>query len=314
MPASARPSNCGRWLNAWRSLYDLVRPDLVIFEHAPTAILATYAAGIRGVNIGTGFCCPPDRSPLPDWRPYLKNDRAQLDRDEAQVLAVINELLISWGQPPAEKVTDLYSRVNRTILATFPEIDHFGPRAGVEYWGTWSGGLGQPPEWPTGEGRRVFAYLKPFAALPALLERLVKRRLPTVVFGPKIDAQTKARFQGETLRFASGPVELGAAGKWCDIAILNATHGTTASMLLAGRPILQIPLFLEQQLTANNVERMGAGLGADQSRPNHVVEQFERLLAGSNYAAAAERFRLRHADFDGRRQLDKLTSLMEHLV
>ncbi len=36
---------------AWRAIYDLVRPDLILFQHSPTAILASgYAHGIKGAE------------------------------------------------------------------------------------------------------------------------------------------------------------------------------------------------------------------------------------------------------------------------
>jgi hypothetical protein len=302
------------FFDAWRSLYDLVSPDLILCEHSPTALLASQTRNVRRMIIGTGFSCPPDRSPLPDWRPYLKNDPARLAHDEAHVRSVINELLLPSGLPPLGKITDLYSRTDETVLATFPELDHFGPRAGARYWGTWPGGFGGSADWPSGNGRRVFGYLKPFAALPSLLERLVERRLPTVIFGPQIDRPTQDRFQCETLRFAPRPIDLGEAGKWCDLAILNATHATTASMLLAGKPMLQIPLFLEQQLSADNVVRMGAGLTAGANKPAEIVEQLEKLLIDDKYADSAREFSRRHAGFDWREQLEDLTNHVDRLV
>ena len=45
---------------AWRKLYDFVRPDLIIFDHAPTALLASAGYPVRRALIGTGFFSPPD--------------------------------------------------------------------------------------------------------------------------------------------------------------------------------------------------------------------------------------------------------------
>jgi hypothetical protein len=301
-------------VEAWQALYDLVEPDLLLAEHSPTAILASLERQIPRVGIGTGFTCPPDISPLPDWRPYLKNDPSQLARDEARVCAAMNELLADWGDPPLARVTELYARLDQTLLNTFPELDHFGPRSNADYWGASPSGLGAAVEWPRGNGAKMFGYLKPFAALEALLARLAERKLPTVIYAPEVDPQLQARYECETLRFAPRPVDLDAAGRWCDVAILNATHGTTAALLLAGKPSLQIPLFLEQQLTADNVVRMGAGLTAEANRPDCAVEQLDRLLGDDRFAEAARQFRGRYADFYRLDQIDAMVDRIEGLT
>ena len=114
-------------VDAWRALFDLVRPDLVLVEHSPTALLASLDRDLRRVGIGTGFTLPPVMSPLPDWRPHLKNDPARLEREEHVVRLVMNELIADWGVAPLSRVTDLYGRLDERLLNTFSELDHFGP-------------------------------------------------------------------------------------------------------------------------------------------------------------------------------------------
>ena len=301
-------------VDAWQALYDLVQPDLLLLEHSPTAIFSSVGREMPRVGIGTGFTCPPDISPLPDWRPYLKNDPSRLAQDEQRVLDAMNELLVGTGEPPRARVTELYSRLDQTLLNTFAELDHFGPRADAVYSGAAPSGMGEPVDWPRGTGPKVFSYLKPFAALEALLTNLAERKLPTLFYAPEVNPQLKVRFESDNLRFAPRPVDLDAAGRWCDVAILNATHGTTAELLLAGKPSLQIPLFLEQQLTADNVVRMGAGLTAEANRPDRVVEQLDRLLADGRYAEAARQFEERYADYNCLDQIDAMVEQIEQLI
>jgi hypothetical protein len=52
---------------AWNTIFDAVRPDLVVADHSPTALLALRGRPIRRVNMGLGFFCPPDAFPLPIW-------------------------------------------------------------------------------------------------------------------------------------------------------------------------------------------------------------------------------------------------------
>ena len=301
-------------VDAWRALLDLVSPDLVICEHSPTALLASQAHRVKRLVIGTGFSCPPDRHPLPDWRPYLRHDPARLLHDEQRVLAVLNEMLAAWNQPALERVTDLYRRANQRALVTFAELDHFGGRAEGEYWGLWSNQAGQPPQWPAGEGKRVFAYLKPFPALPALLDYLRRARLPTIIYGPTIERQFQERNRAETLWFVAEPVELAAVGRQCDAAILNSTHGSTAAMLLAGAPLLLLPLYLEQQLLAERVVQLGAGLAANSNNGPEAVARLQTLLATDRHAHAAAAFAHKYATHDPQLQIARLTERIEQLL
>ncbi len=302
-------------VDAWRALFDLIEPDLMICEHSPTALLASQSRRLKRVVIGTGFSCPPDRHPLPDWRPYLRNDPARLLRDEARVLSVMNELLEMWNQPPLERVTELYCRADQRVLVTFAELDHFvPPRADGEYWGIWSNRTGQPPRWPAGEGKKVFAYLKPFPALPALLDYLRRVRLPTIIYGPTIERNFQEQNRSETLQFVAEPVELAAVGRQCDLAILNSTHGSTTAMLLAGAPLLLLPLFLEQQLLADRVVQFGAGLSANYQNGPEAVTKLQTLLSSNRYSQSARAFAQKYAAHDPQLQLARLTDRIEELL
>jgi UDP:flavonoid glycosyltransferase YjiC (YdhE family) len=170
------------------------------------------------------------------------------------------------------------------------------------------------PEWPKGHGKRIFAYLKPFPALAPLLEHLGRLGCPTIVYGDEIDPQLRERFGGGTIRFEVEPLDMAEVGKTCDLAILNGNAGTTVALLLAGRPSLQVPIYLEQCHFAMAVRRLGAGLTASSDRPQQIVDGLTRMLASETYAEAARRFAARHADFDPQRQvagmLDRIDGLL----
>src|SRR6478672_7698711 len=55
----------GAMAEAWGNFYSMVRPDLILFDHSPTALLASRAHGSRKAMLGQGFFSPPDQSPLP---------------------------------------------------------------------------------------------------------------------------------------------------------------------------------------------------------------------------------------------------------
>jgi hypothetical protein len=111
--------------SAWRNLFHLVRPDLIVFDHSPMALLGARGLPMRRMLIGSGFCCPPDTYPLPFIRSHrVEEDIKQATTDEERILERVNRLLSSWMQPPLERLGQLYGEVDETFLTTFPELDH----------------------------------------------------------------------------------------------------------------------------------------------------------------------------------------------
>jgi UDP:flavonoid glycosyltransferase YjiC (YdhE family) len=302
---------------AWRRIYETEQPDLILLDHSPVALLASRGLPVRRATIGTGFCCPPDRTPMPHLRPWLGEEVAPYAADEARVLATANAAtarLPGAPPPPLAHVTQMYGEVDETFLTTFRELDHYPQREGGQYWGTPGHVRGTPPEWPAGEGKRVFAYLKSFPALPALLEELRALDLPSVVYVEKIDPRLARRFEGSCVAIAPRPLDIAAAARGCDLAILNGTHASTVAMLLAGRPTLHVPLFLEQSLCVAAVERLGAGLAAHPDRDDHVRGQLRAALAGESCREAAAAFAARYASFDAGREWERLVARVEALA
>jgi UDP:flavonoid glycosyltransferase YjiC (YdhE family) len=63
----------------------------------------------------------------------------------------------------------------------------------------------------------------------------------------------------------------------CDVAVLNGGHGVVAELLLAGKPMLAVPLVLERQITGDALRRLGASAP---SHPRRAVGMDEAGDAG----------------------------------
>ena len=303
-----------RLSEGWRSLYRELKPDLLLSDHSPTALVAARGLPLPVATIGTGFCCPPDVSPLPDFRPWMPDAQEQIRRDEAGVLERINQLLLGWDQPPLDRLSQLYAEVDECILATFAELDHYRQRRGGSYYGAWPHNGGDTPNWPQqGRGKRVFAYVKNFKALPNLLNLLTQFKLPSIVYCDRLHAQTRQRFASPTLQFADRRLDLAQVGQTCDFAILNAGHGATVSMLLAGKSILQMPLNLEQSLTALTTLRLGAGLIVEPNQTQQVAQRLAQMV-NSNRFEGAQRFASRYAEYDPQLQIERIVGRLEQLL
>jgi hypothetical protein len=300
---------------AWRSLYEFVRPELIVFDHSPTALLAARDFPARKALIGIGFCNPPDVYPMPDLRPWLSQDSTWLQQDEDRVLQNANRVLASRGQTPLEQLSQLYREVDETFLTTFKELDtYYGHRDLARYWGDWPSPGGKAPTWPRGQGKRVFAYLKPFTALPRLLSDLNRLQCPTLVYGDELNHRLRTRFQSATLQFVEERLNLAEVGRQCDLAILNGTHGTTVSMLLSGRPMLQLPIFLEQAHNSLRACNLGAAASANTAKPRQIEEALHNVLHSATYEEAARRFAARYAQFAPDHERERLSARLLHLL
>ncbi len=300
---------------AWRNLLRLVEPDLVLIDHAPTALLASRAVATSRVNMGIGFCCPPDVSPFPDFRPWLPDVSETLRRDEQRLLENVNGVLEAWGVAPLERMSQLYADVDHTFLQTFAELDHYPDRESADYCGTWTSPGGASPQWPEAPGtKRIFGYLKQFKTLPQLITEIKQTDCPTLIYIDELREDFRQRHEGHNVRFVSERLDLAQVAAECDLAILNGGHGVTATMLLSGTPTMQIPLQLEQAYNGSAVAKLDAGFGALPEKPEDFGPVLKMLLTNDSFTAGAKQFAQRYADFDAQTQIDRICRRLEEIV
>jgi hypothetical protein len=301
---------------AWRSLYDLIRPNLIVFDHSPTALLAARGLAVRRVITGNGFSVPPDQYPMPTLRPWEATNLDRLREREDQVLLRANRVLNATAQPALERLGQLYSDADETLITTFPELDpyaEFRP-ADIRYFGPILPSGGEAPHWPPLAGKKVFAYLHWVPALEKVIRFLKRSGIPTLARIDGLPPQMREELSSPALRFESQRLDVSQVGRDCDLAILNGNGGTTAAMLLAGRPMLQIPAFLEHTLNARAVEQLGAGLCAPMREADTIIARLQAMLGTSRYTLAAQDFARRHESFDAAREGQEMRRRIEALV
>ncbi len=304
----------GSLVSAWQGIYDYVSPDAVVFDHSPTALLASAGRPLVRVLLGTGFCCPPAVDRFPNWRPQVCTDPVALAADEDRVRQNCNAVLRQAGSEELLNLADLYSRVDECLLTTFPELDHFADRAAAGYVGVWN----DPPAaaaLPRIEGRpQVFAYLKPFRDLSALMQNLARAEIQASIYVEGLGRALQETFRGSSLTFLEHPVDMAHALQNCQVALVHANHASTVKALLAARPVLLLPLYLEQQLLAQRVQKLGCGLMADPRDPKTCLAHLERLLTEPTFSRAADQFSRSHAQFDPTASLADAARRVERLL
>ncbi len=287
--------------SAWRGLLESWRPDLVIGSAAPTAHLAAQSLDIADVAIGSGFNCPPPAPSSPLLRPWCAGVEQRISASETLALQTINTVLHDHHSPRREFATDMY-RDLPTILCTFAELDHFESRAqGADY-------FGMLPDWRTAQEDSdpdaqsgsagpfdIFVYTRNNSDTAPLVAALAKRSERSLVYCPNLSEADRQRLGSDKVTFASSAVDVPRLLNQLKLVVSYAGHNLAAETLLAGKPMLLMPMHLEQSLVAANVVRLGAGRAIEATdRYPKFSRYLDDLVGNPGYAAAAKKFAARY--------------------
>jgi UDP:flavonoid glycosyltransferase YjiC (YdhE family) len=275
-------------LRAWLSLFRLWRVDAVVADSAPAALLAARIARIPRMNLAGGFGVPRPASPMPALRPWLPSDPAELQARDARLVASVREA-VSRADPgsaaPSEAAEVFAADAN--LLCTWPELDPFGPRDGVEYLGPQADS--QAPsmvEWRGDSRPRIVACLEPrdprFAAVVAAIGRVAGE---AVIAAPGLAADDAKALSTATMRVLGVAIDPSPLLRDADLGVSPGDAGFTLPALAAGVPLALLPMHLEQYLAALRVKELGAGAMVS---PVDPAPDFSAWLAA---AAASSAFR-----------------------
>ena len=278
---------------AWRRLWELLQPQLLIFDHAPTALLAARGLHLPRVLLGNSFAVPPRVRPLPRFRWWTRgqSEHGRLAETEERTTRHCNLVLKQLEAPPIAQVADLFE-AEATYLCARPQLDVYGERQagqGGEYIGPINSlGMGADPFWPAGDGPRVFAYLKSdYKHLEPLLGALAKSRARYLIYAGGLPEQVRKRHESERIAFSAAPLRMSEVVKQCAAIICHA-GGMTDIALDHGKPLLLLPMQMEQTMTSHRVELLGAGvLFPIEAVPGLLPKLVKRLVDDVSLAAAA---------------------------
>lgn len=304
-------------LRAWRKLFELLRPDLLVFDHAPTALLASRGLGLPRLITGNSFAVPRRATPMPlyQWWDPKAGAPAREQDCEDKLVRNANHALDALQAPRLACVADLYD-AEATLITGVAELDVYGPREPALYTGAINSiDHGAEPRWPAGRERRVFAYLKPhYAQLEAVVTALSKLDASVLVFAPGLAKATVQRLQTANLAFSSEPLRMRSVREQADMAVCHA-GGTVDVMLAAGKPLFVLPLQMEQMMTSRRLEQCGCGLYYWYQQPPREIEKGLRKVFGTpEFAASARAWKARNAGFTQEASLDRLLATCEALL
>lgn len=270
----------GSMVQAWQTILDHVRPDLIVCDHSPTLCL-TAAGAIPTVVVGNGFCVPPTRFPQ---FPKLLPDQP-LEYPESELLAVIQSIQRQRQRPVPTTLPGLFAEASCFVTA-FPEMDPYldertepvvGPLEPV-------GTAAVPPE-----VKSYFAYLDAdHPGVDRILTGLSLSGYPGRAYLRNVSAQQREEWQRPGLEILTRPLPLPDVLPQVSVIIHHASGGTAQHALAVGRPQLVFPTHLEQALNGQMLHALGVAHYALQvPSPELTALQVRELIENPGYADRA---------------------------
>jgi len=266
------------FVQSWRTLFELVQPDVICFDHSPSALVAARNFNCVKVTIGVGFSSPPPATPLGVFSDTALNIKKMTD-DDKFILKNINDVLKSIGSDPLQSLDQLLYDGIKTTFLSLPEFDHFQARDESMYYGPVLSESGVKPKWPKKHKKKVYVYVKQFPGIVQLFKLFAKFPISFIVYTNNVPDNVLASCKASNVCYQKEPLDLSLVSKEVDLAIVNAGHSTMCQFVLAGVPVLMVPLQMEQQMLAVRMYEQKVGwIGDTESRD--FIQGVERMLAG----------------------------------
>lgn len=259
-------------LRQWCAIFRETEPNLVLFEHSPTALIAAHHCKFKKVVVGNGFTAPPAQTDVNEpFLPFPTTLRSPqvwqgLRQDDVEVCKLVNAALSRCALPSLPSLHAIYAQADASILMTWPALDPFGPRMSAQYLGVEPPRHQEDPIWPAGVGPKVFGYLQVFPSIELLFRGLMAQNARVVLFVRHLPDSVRQSYADTGLEFVTRPVDLRAVARDADWVISHGNHSTAAHFAVSGVPQLLIPLYQEQLFLAQKLVAQGAAAMAFQDQ------------------------------------------------
>ena len=282
-------------LAEWRRRLQAQRPDLLLVDHAPAALLASRDARYPRAASGVGFALPPLRQPMPSLQPWLPLADTVLAEREQRLLAAVNPALGRLGLDPLASASDLFDGCRR-FLCVVPELDHYEDRPDEACYGPLEDSAEHPALETSDERAPVFVYLSSSnPMLRPVLEHLVARAQPACIY-VRVDTLDWKPVTAPNLRYLTERIDLERLARRCRAAITHGGVGSTWIFLRHAVPVLVCPASLESSLLGYRMQARGLCDSLSLfSRPEQAAGKIDRLLDDPHSVTALPAFSQRYA-------------------
>lgn len=299
------------YLGAWRNKLAAIKPDLVIADHAPTALLAAHSLGLRSAAIGTGFVIPPSESGF--FPSFNARTEFQSDSDETTILPVVNKVLSGVGIEPLQYLGQIFSPASR-FLCSFPELDHYGVRGDADYWGPlYSDHIGEDYLWPSGAAPKIFAYVTPkITHLHPFLDALAELEGTKLVHIPGGIGEYSQKYTDKGLVISSTPLRMESILPDADLVISQAGAGLSSLCAIYGKRHVMIPTQMEQHMLAQRMASQGLAYAVKKNASQaEFLTALTRAISCPVLSANTKKLASLYVDFD---QEEQIAAMVEELL
>jgi hypothetical protein len=239
-------------IGAWDRLIDHVKPDAIVCEHAPSAMLSAFGR-IPVAFVGNGFAVPPaDEAQFPPYTPGVGSPEGQ-----DVVLEAISVALRRLGRPAPATLTAPFRGDFRGVYS-FPLIDSYRAVRRERVLGPIEP---QPPLAPLPDRPRLFVYSAlDFARIDALFQCLMD-------IGPEASVYLRGNLGPRAAILRSRGVEVfdkpqpfAEIMPRASVVFSHAGSGFTNAALASGRPHITFPRHFEAKASAMGLEQAGCGI------------------------------------------------------
>jgi len=273
----------GAMVDAWDALLRVIKPDLIVLDHSPTLCLGAHGT-IPIVIIGTGYTVPPAQEPVfatlfPQQAPLIA---------ETRLLENVHAVQRRRGRGAPLTLPALLDAPLRAI-ACFPELDPYRAQRREPLLGP----LEKMPA-PTSlqTERSIFAYIgEEHPAVELIVEALVglNCRVEVYLRGGDVGALRRV-LAARGVCVHDRPPPLGEVVRRASVVVSHGGATTAHAALAAGRPQLLLPTQPEQELTADALVALEAGVSLRANlTPEHLASTLRDFIENDALGANAQR-------------------------
>jgi hypothetical protein len=266
-----------RQLEAWRSIFDLVRPDVVVCDYSPLAALAARNR-LPAVAFGCAFTAPCGSDGR--FPPFAPNPPSEIE-DEISLLCSINAALDELGEPA---VPDLPSACvpPHNFAYGFSEIDPYAAIRRHELLPSVVEQCVSPP----GGGREVALFLsKDLKNDPTVIQTLVALKLPLRIDDRDLEPETRRVLEQSGAKIEPRLVDTNDMAKFAAVAVTHGGSHSVSRALVAGVPQVILAASPENWFYVNVIERLGIGKGT--GRRSQLLDTVNQVVLDPGYGERA---------------------------